>query len=412
MWMEEAAKDRLRFERTDLSTLSLHGIGTIDIPRIGYSGRVAFDFRCGDVPLLMLDEPTETSIVDEIGSATGTLNLGECQCAFECADLTSETSINSRLELHPAPNSELILKFSGVSDSATYVVFLSNIPVELASMTSVGGVRFTMERVSHPMRVSRLERRRPEYSRVTTCCTLYFKRNPRDFVSDWAKPISKFFQTYSGRPVDVVGWGRVNSDGKLLELHLPSDIAQPSSLGSTYARREDGFIDWEPFLQNSLAEYLRLSKTYKLGAFSQYLAMSSGPGITVNGKSAHLLPATELIANIVGEQHGLNFPEGRNLNAKIKAILDATRFPMSKAKRKALDDIVRARLRNPLLHEGLPDASVGTLDNAKINAFLKGLAVSLHSILIGNDAPHHYQHWDKHFHMTPKEWLASNHVVS
>ena len=417
MWVEEAAKNRLRFEKTELSVLNLHGVGEIQMPHIGYSGGVAFDFRCGEEPTLSLAKPSSASIMDEMGSATGTLDLGERQCEFECADLTSETSINGQLDLHPAPQSELVLRFSQVSDSAPFAIFLSNVPVESPATTSVRGVEVSLERIlrpHHPLRFTRLVRRRPETSLVTARCTLKFRKPPIEFYSAWAMPISKFLQAYARRLVDVVGWGRVDDEANLLELHLPADTARPSTRrGPCFTRREYG-VEWEPFLQKGLASYLRLSETLELGAFSQYLAMAGGQGVTVNGMSALLLPATELIANLLGKQHDLVIPERKNLNSKVKAILNATGPSMSKDTQRALDKIVRARLRNPLFHEGLPKASVGTIDNAKINDFLEGLAISLHSTLIGNDATHCY-HTDwpqKFYYMTPAEWLASDHMKS
>ncbi len=411
MWMEEAARDRLKVEKTDLSTLTLHGVGEIHMPRIGYNGGMSFHFRCGQRPLLLLDDPSSSDLGAEMGSATGMLHLGNQSCRIECTDLSSVASINRRLELHPSPWAEVILTFGEVAPSDSFAIFLSNVRVDLPSSARVGETAITLERVHHSLREARVARRSEHPSMVTAMCALTFKRPPRDFVANWAKPISKFLQVYAGGHVDIVAWGRLNKARELVELHLPADVVQPSSNSPCLARREDGPVDWEPFLQKGIPNYLRHYEGLKLGAFSQYLAMANAPCMTVNGKSALLLPATELIANTIGSRHGLIFPEGRNLNSKVKAILHATGLSMSKAKRQALDQIVRDHLRNPLFHEGLPSPSIGTLDNAKVNAFLKGLAISLHSTLIGIDASHCFTRWDTQCFMTPAEWLADGHTV-
>ena len=43
-WMEEAARNRLKFDKNDLSALNLHGVGEIHMPRIGYDGGGVFAF--------------------------------------------------------------------------------------------------------------------------------------------------------------------------------------------------------------------------------------------------------------------------------------------------------------------------------------------------------------------------------
>ncbi len=413
MWVEEAARDRLRFETTDFSRLVLHGTGNVQLPQFNYEGKVEFDFRCRQGSLLSFIEPAKFGASDSLGPVVGDLQLGGRSCRIECDSMLALSGINGKPELTPSHNSEVVLRFSPVSESSRYVVFFSNLQGGVVGPASkVNDVEIEVESISVPLETTSISRRRKQDTSVTAKCLISFPEPPDRFLECWARPLAKFFQAYAGRPVDVVAWGRVDDTGDLLELHLTPEKALPLHKGPCYANSNFPVVQWQAFLEDGFEEYIRIYESRQLAAFSQYLAMSRGRSITVNGRSSLLLPAVEFIANALGAKFNLEFKQGTSLGAKVNAIARAANLQISKAKRRTLNEIVRAQLRNPLLHEGLPDSEIGTLDNAKINDFLESFAISFHSLLIGINATHRYMIWDQESFMTPAEWLESDSTLS
>ncbi len=413
MWLEQAAQERMDRERTDCSVVDLHGSGIIELPMIGYSGGVQLDFHCGESPRLTLQEPSDFEIGSMKGTGTGTghLELGGERWSFESKNFVSFFSHNRCPELQLPPQGEMILRKATPKQSSRYRIFLSNVDVDSDASAVVRGTEINLKAVFDDRGWRRLVRWGQRTAMVTAECTLTFEQPPSNFLQSWGYPIAKFLQTYSGKCVDVVAWSRLNDSGQPIEFHLLHDKASPMSSGFCSAQSEIGFIEWQPFFGEALGRYMHFYRTKNLGAFSQYMAMAESRNLTVNAKSALLLLAAELIANSLGTKLKLVFVEDAGLYQKTKAILDKTRLPMSKPKRQLLLNSIRSDLRNSLFHTGLPKGNTGaTLQNARVNWFLRGFALSLHSILIGNQAPHHYFHWDDEFHLTPEQWLRDEYA--